>query len=128
MIELRHNTEQKIRVGVLLTKQTKLTDPLNPIFGATLDWFWWRYIVKADETVQNIVMRNWADIPDCAGCYFLTLTVDDTSVLGPLTLYLYDSSSLGRPIFMQFRVVSQMFWDAKYNNDVLSIESQPQKG
>lgn len=128
MIELRHNTEQIIRVGVLLTKQSKLTDPLDPIYGAQLSWYWWRYIVKADGTVQDILTRTWTDIPNCAGCYFLTLTIADTSILGPLVLYIYDAGSLGKPVFMEFEVVSQCFWDAKYNDDCLVIESQAQKG
>lgn len=128
MIELRHNTEQIIRVGVLLTKQSKLTDPLNPIYGALLEWYYWRYIVKADGTVQDILTRTWTDIPNCAGCYFLTLTAADTEMLGPLTLYIYDAGSLGKPIFMEFEIVSKCFWDAKYNDDCLVIESQAQKG
>lgn len=128
MIELRHNTEQIIRVGVLLTKQSKLTDPLNPIYGALLEWYYWRYIVKADGTVQDILTRTWTDIPNCAGCYFLTLTAADTEMLGPLTLYIYDAGSLGNPIFMEFEIVSKCFWDAKYNDDCLVIESQAQKG
>jgi hypothetical protein len=128
MIELRHNTEQVIRVGVLVTKQSKMTDPLNPVYGALLSWYYWRYIVKADGSVQDILTRTWVDITNCAGCYFLTLTISDTSILGPLILYIYDAGSLGKPIFMEFEVVSQVFWDAKYNNDCLSIECQAQKG
>jgi len=128
MIELRHNTEQVVRVGVLVTKQTKLTDPLDPVYGALLEWYYWRYIVRADGSTWDILTRTWTDIPNCAGCYFLTLTIADTSCLGPLVLYIYDSGSLGKPIFMEFEVVSQYFWDAKYNNDCLIIESQAQKG
>ena len=128
MIELRNNTEQVVRVGVLVTKQTKLTDPLDPVYGALLEWYYWRYIVRADGSTWDILTRTWTDIPNCAGCYFLTLTIADTSCLGPLVLYIYDSGSLGKPIFMEFEVVSQYFWDAKYNNDCLIIESQAQKG
>jgi len=128
MIELRQNTEQIIRVGVLLTKQPKLSDPLDPIYGALLEWYYWRYIIKANGFVQDILTRTWIDIPNCTGCYFLTLTAGDTSELGSMVLYIYDAGSLGRPIFMEFEVVSQYFWDAKYNNDCLVIESQAQKG
>ena len=128
MIELRHNTQQILRVGVLLTKQIKLTDPLNPISGALLSWYFWRYIVKANGVVQDILTRTWTNIPNCAGCYFLTVTVADTSVLGPLILYIYDAGSLGKPIFMEFEVISQNMWDSKYSNGQLAIESQAQKG
>jgi len=128
MIELRHNTQQILRVGVLLTKQLKVTDPLNPIYGALLSWYFWRYLVKADGTVQDILTRTWTDIPNCAGCYFLTVTVADTSILGPLILYIYDAGSLGKPIFMEFEVISQNMWDSKYSNGQLAIEPQAQKG
>jgi len=128
MIELRHNTEQRVRVGVLLTKQTKLTDPLNPIYGALLEWYYWRYIVKADGTTLDILTHSWDDIPNCAGCYFLTLTAADTNCLGPLILYIYDAGSLGKPIFMEFEVVAQNIWDCKYGDSLPCIESQAQKG
>ena len=107
MQELRHNTEQIIRVGVLLTKQTKLTDPLDPIYGALLSWYYWRYWIKADGTVIDIINHAWSDIPNCAGCYFLTLTAEDTNKLGPATLYIYDAGSLGKPIFMNFEIVAK---------------------
>ena len=113
---------------MLLTKQNKLTDPLDPIYGASLSWYYWRYIVKGDGSVQDILLRTWVDIPDCAGCYFLTLTAEDTSKLGPLILYIYDAGSLGRPIFMEFEVVSRNVWDAKYNTKLLSVEIEAQKG
>lgn len=120
-MELRQGTEQVIRVGVLLTKQTKMTDPLNPIYGALLSWYFWRYIIKADGAVQDIVTRAWTDIPNCAGCYFLILTITDTEHLGPLTLYIYDASSLGKPIFMEFEVINRNSYDAKYNVNNLPV-------
>lgn len=130
MIELRHNTQQVLRVGVLLTKQTKLTDPLNPIYGALLSWYFWRYIVKANGVVLDILTRTWADIPNCAGCYFLSLTTTDTNVLGPLVLYIYDAGSMGKPIFMEFNVINKNSYDSKYEvNDTLVVVSQhAQKG
>lgn len=128
MIELRHNTQQVLRVGVLLTKQIKLTDSLDPIYGSLLEWYYWRYIVKADGTTQDILTRTWTDIPNCAGCYFLTLTATDTNCLGPLVLYIYDAGSLGKPIFMEFEVISQNTWACKYGDGLSCIESQAQKG
>jgi len=130
MQELRHNTEQIIRVGVLLTKQLKMTDPLNPIYGAFLSWYYWRYLIKSDGTVIDILNHIWGDIPDCAGCYFLTVTMTDTNQLGPLILYLYDAESLGKPIFMEFNVINQNLYDSKYGvSDLLIVTSQhAQKG
>lgn len=133
MIELRYNTEQVIRVGVFLAKQTEFADPVNPISGFLLEWCYWRHIVKAEyddtgQIVWDIVTRTWEDIPNCAGCYFLTLTAADTDCLGPLVLYIYNANLMKKPIFMEFEVVSQYFWDAKYSNNRLEIESQAQKG
>lgn len=127
MVELRHNTEQIVKVGVLLTKQLKMTDPLNPVFGALLSWYYWRYLVKADGMVVDILTYTWSDIPNCAGCYFLTLPVGDTNKLGPLTLYIYDAVSLGRPIFMEFSVINKNSYDSKYNiNDLPVVYSESQ--
>lgn len=106
-MELQQGIEQKVRVGVLLAKPTKFSDPRNPVYGALLSWYYWRYIVKADETIIDILAHVWSDVPNCAGCYFLTLTASDTEKLGPLTLYIYDVVSLGKPIFMQFEVVAR---------------------
>jgi len=130
VIELRHNTEQIIKVGVLLTKQLKMTDPLDPIYGAQLSWYYWRYLIKSDGTTVDILNHTWSDIPNCAGCYFLTVTETDTNQLGSLIVYIYDAASLGKPIFMEFEVISQNVWDSKYSaNDFLITESQhAQKG
>lgn len=125
--QLRHETEQKIRVGVLLTKQVKLTDPLNPVYGALLSWYYWRYLVKADETSVDIVNHNWSDIPNCAGLYYLTLTAEDTNKLGPLVLYIYDAGSLGSPILMYFEVIDKNVYDAKYGIELLKVEPEAQE-
>jgi len=130
MQELRHNTEQTIKVGVLLAKSHKFEDPVNPVYGAQLSWYYWRYLVKADGTIVDIVNHTWSDIPNCAGCYFLTLTASDCDKLGSLILYLYDATSLGVPIFMEFNVINKNSYDSKYNvDDLLVVESQhAQKG
>jgi hypothetical protein len=127
-MELRHNTQQTIRVGVLLAKTHKFEDPMNPVYGALLEWYYWRYLIKPDGTVVDILNHTWSDIPNCAGCYFLTLTIQDTSLLGSLGLYLYDAASLGRPIFMNFNVIDKNVWDAKYGGSLLQVESHAQKG
>jgi hypothetical protein len=106
-MDLQQGVEQTVQVGVLLAKPTKFEDPMNPVYGALLSWYYWRYIVKSDGTVVDIVTRTWSDIPNCAGCYFLTLTATDTNKLGPLTVYIYDAASLGKPIFIQFEVTAK---------------------
>lgn len=120
-MELRQSTQQTVRVGVLLTKQVKLTDPLNPVYGAQLSWYYWRYLIKPDGTVIDAVTRPWMDIPNCAGCYYLTLLAPDTDQLGHLTLYIFDSKSLGKPIYETFYVTNQNEWDAKYDSKLLEV-------
>jgi len=115
-VELRQNTEQTVRIGVLLTKQSKLTDPLNPVYGAQLNWYYWRYLVKPDGTIIDLVTRSWIDIPGCTGCYYLTMLPSDTDQLGHLTVYIFDANSLGRPIFETLYVINSNEWDSKYDN------------
>lgn len=124
--ELRHETEQIVRVGVFLTKQVKLTDSLDPVSGAQLSWYYWRYIVKADGTVVDILSHTWSDIPSCAGLYYLTLLLTDTDKLGSLILYVYDATSLGKPILINFEVIKKNVYDARYGSALLKVESEPQ--
>ncbi len=121
-MELRQGTQQVVRVGVLIAKQGKLTDPLVPVIGAQLGWYFWRYIVIPDGTVIDIVNYAWSDIPNCAGCYYLTLSAIDTAYLGPLTLYLFDGSSLDKPIFETFEVIDRNVWDSKYGGSLMKVE------
>lgn len=126
MQELRYNTEQIVRVGVLLAK-TK-DNPIIPVTGATLNWFWWRYLIKSDGTVIDIINFYWNDIPNCDGCYFLTFPMNVCDKLGSLILYIHDSFSLGKPIFMEFNVITQNEWDSKYGNSLLSVEQDSKLG
>lgn len=127
-MEIRQGTQQTVRIGVLLTKQTKLTDPLNPVYGASLSWYYWRYLVKPDGTIVDLIGHPWMDIPNCAGCYYLTLSVTDTDQLGHLVVYIFDAVSLGKPIFQVFHVVTQNVWDAKYDSKLLQVEPFAEKG
>lgn len=124
--QLRYETKQVVRVGVLLAKQRKLTDPLVPVNGAQLSWYYWRYIVKANGHVVDIVNRAWSDIPSCAGLYYLTFTVGNTNKLGPLVLYIHDTELLNEPILMHFEVINKNVYDAKYGSALLKVETEPQ--
>lgn len=123
MYELRYNTQQIVRVGVLLAKPAKFENPSIPVSGALLSWYYWKYLIKSDGTVISILNHTWTDILNCAGCYFLTLTATDTNKLGPLVLYIYDVA-LGMPIYYIFNVVNQNEYDAKYSIKLLKVEQQ----
>jgi hypothetical protein len=123
--ELRFNTQQVVRVGILVAKNGSTGYPRIPVTGALLNWYWWRYLVKANEAVVDIVNNTWRDVPQCGGLYFLTLKATDVNVLGPLTLYIYDTASLGKPILQQFMVIGQNLYDSKYgNNTRLKTETE----
>jgi hypothetical protein len=123
--QLRYNTKQVVRVGVFLAKQRKLTDPLTPIVGAQLSQFYWRYVVKANGGVVDVVNRLWKDIPSCSGLYYLTLTAWNTNQLGPLVLYIHDQDLLNEPILMHFEVIDKNVYDSKYGNELLKVETEP---
>lgn len=118
MQDLRHNTQQTVCVGVLIAHNSDVI----PIEYASLSWYWWHYIIKADKSVVNIAGRTWSMVPSCDGVYFLTLTATDTDKLGPLKLYINDEFGLGKPIYLDFNVISKNLYDAKYSQNLLAVE------
>lgn len=110
---------------MLLGRRLKLTDPWNPVFGAQLNWYYWKYLIKSDGTVVDIATFVWQDIPGCAGCYFLTFPMMSCDKLGSLVLYIFDSTGLENPIFMEFSVMTQNEWDSKYGDKLLRVEQDP---
>ena len=128
MIELRQNTSQIIPVGVLLGKRAKFIDDNEPVYGAALAWYFWRCIIKADGIAVDIETRTWSDINYAAGYYNLTVLSSDVNLLGPLTVYIFDSSSLEVPVVVRCMVVNQNYYDSKYGPSLLRVESQAELG
>jgi len=124
--QIRHETLQKIRVGIFLGIQTRINIPPTPVVGAQLSWYYWKYLIKSDDTVVNIGSNTWGNIPSCAGLYYLTLTAANTNKLGPLVLYINDAA-LSKPVLMYFEVVSKNVYDAKYGVTLLKVELEAQK-
>jgi len=120
-MELRYNTEQIVRVGVFIEDLEYIGQPLYPVYGVNLTWYSWHYAVKADGTIVELCNHTWENIPNCSGCYYLTLTASDTDQLGPLILYFYDVS-LKDPIFMEFSVINPNVWDSKYGDNLMSVD------
>lgn len=125
MKELRHDSEQDVHVGVFLEKNKKGCQRI-PYSGLQLDWCYWRYLIKADGAVVDIVNRTWSGIPNCAGLYFLTLLASDVDQKGPLTIYIHDDGFLGKPVMMSFMIVDKNVYDSKYGNSLLKVETEPQ--
>lgn len=126
MQELRHNTGQVVRVGVIFHRRNKVNDPLIPAAGIQLDQFICRYLIKAGGQVVDIVDRPWSDIPQCMGCYNLNLSSINCNKLGSLVLYLFNGVPTEFPIWMEFNVINQNVYDAKYGNALLKVETEPQ--
>jgi len=125
-MELRHETVQTVPIGVLLRYKT--ATPNQPITGASLSWYWWTKIIKSDGVVVDIKTRNWTDVSNCDGMYFLTLLPSDTDVLGTLIVYIMDVE-LGYPIYKEFCVINKNNYDSKYSiNDSLFVESRHARG
>lgn len=122
--ELRYETEQTIVVGSLFEKRRRFSDSLTPIVGGQLSWYYWKYLIKSNGVVININNHSWSDIPDCNGCYFLTLTEQDTNKKGNLSLYIHDAD-FEMPIFLNFLVIDENVFDAKYGNTLLKVETDP---
>lgn len=108
----------------MLLEQQARGYPVTPVTGATLDWYWWRYLIKADGTVVDLLGHTWNDVPSCDGVYFLTLTAADLDQRGLLEVYIHDAVSLGRPILQRFWVVDKNAWDARYAEKLAAVDSQ----
>lgn len=128
MQELRYNTEQTVKVGVIFHRRGRSTDPLIPAYGIKIGDFISRHAIKSDGTVVDLLGRVWSDIAACMGCYSLTFTVSDCNKLGSLVLYLFNGVETEFPIFTEFTVISQNVWDSKYNSKFLRVENFAQKG
>lgn len=124
MQELRHETEQTIVVGLFLEKKSR-GYPINPYSGMSLDWCWWRYLIKSNGTVVDISSRAWEDVPNCDGMYFLTLLSSDVNRKGFLTVYIHDASFLGKPVVQYFQVVDKNVYDSKYGDELLKVSPEP---
>lgn len=53
------------------------------------------------------------------GWYYITLDATDTGTLGRLTLAVYETGAI--PVFHEFMVVNQQYWDSKYSSDKLQV-------
>ena len=127
-MELRQNTSQSITVGPVLGKITRLADPLIPISNALLSQCTYARLIRNSGTSVSVGARTWYAVPDCAGFYTFPIAPSDVNTLGSLYLCVYNQSTWERPVVMEFEVISQNMWDAKYNNVLLSVEQSAQKG
>ena len=118
MQEIRQSTEIKVRIG----SAVDATDGVTPETGMSLATADQTELLKHNGAVTVDVSANtFAVVTGCDGWYDLTLTTGNTDTLGQLTVVIQDSS-LMCPIFRDFVVVTQNYWDSKYSTDRLQVD------
>jgi hypothetical protein len=109
--ELRQSTEYNIKIGPFVD----VGDGFTPETGITIDAADEAEILKANTTGTLAIAGTLTAITNCDGWYYLTLSAGDTDELGPLTIVIQDDSAC-LPVFKEFEVVEQNYWDTKYNS------------
>ena len=118
MQELRQSTEIKVRVG----SAVDATDGVTPETTLTLGAADQAELLKHNGAATvDISGRAFAAVTSVSGWYDLTLTTTDTNTLGQLTVVIQDSSLMA-PIFRDFMVIAQQYWDSKYSTDTLQVD------
>jgi len=117
MQELRQSTEMKVRVGPFVD----VSDGFTPQTDITLAGNEAEALKHNGAATVDISSNTWAAVTGCRGWYDLTLTTDDTDTLGQLTIVVQDDSDC-LPVFRDFLVVTQNYWDSKYSTDKLQVD------
>jgi len=117
-MELRQSTEIKVRIGPFLDA----TDGKTPETDITLGAADQAEILKANGVATvDISGATWAAVSDCDGWYDLTITTSTSDTLGHLSVVVQDDS-VCLPVFGEFQVVTQNYWDSKYSTDKLQVD------
>ena len=118
MQEIRQSSEIKVRIGDAMDATDGVT-PETELSLATADQT--ELLKHNGAATVDISANTFAAVTGCDGWYDLTLTAGNTDTLGQLTAVIQDSS-LMRPIFRDFMVVTQNYWDSKYSTDRLQVD------
>lgn len=118
MQELRQSTEIKVRIGCAMDATDGVTPETSLDLGAADQA---ELLKHNGAATVDISGNTFAAITGCDGWYDLTLTTSNTNTLGQLTVVIQDSS-LMTPIFRDFMVVTQNYWDSKYSTDKLQVD------
>ncbi|MCG8004694.1 MAG: hypothetical protein JAY88_14740 [Candidatus Thiodiazotropha lotti] len=112
MQELRQSTSITIRLGPAVDAADGVTPETTLALGAADQ----AELLKADGAATiDISGRTFAAVTGVDGWYDLSLTAADVDTLGALDLVVQDAD-LCAPIFKQFQVVSQAYYDSKYGS------------
>jgi len=118
MQELRQNTAVKVRIG----SAVDATDGVTPVTTVALAAADQAELLKHDGSATTDITGNtFSVVTACDGWYDLQLTTDDTSTLGQVTVVIQDSTLIV-PIFKDFMVTTENYWDSKYGTHVIFDE------
>jgi hypothetical protein len=109
MQELRQSTIVEIKIGGCYDST-----------GMTLDGADEAEILKHSVTATAGIAGTLTAITGCDGWYLLTLSASDTDTLGEMTIVIQDDS-LCLPIWRDYEVVSQNYYDSKYGSDSFKV-------
>lgn len=110
MQELRQSTSIIIKVGPVVN-----STGITPVTNLTIDGADEAEILKNGTTATLAISGTLTAITNCDGWYNLTLASTDPSALGPMKLVIQDDSAC-LPVWMDFMVVTQEYYDTKYNS------------
>ena len=115
MQELRQSTIVEIKVGGCYD-----STGMVPVTNLTIDGADEAEILKHGVTATAGIAGTLTAITGCDGWYILTLSASDTDTLGEMTLVIQDDS-LCLPIWRDYEVVSQNYYDSKYGSDSFKV-------
>jgi len=119
MQEIKQNTAIKIRIGPAVDA----LDGVTPVTTVTLGAADQAELLKHDGTATtDITGSTFTPVTNCDGWYDLQLTITDTDTLGQITVVIQDLSLIV-PIFRDFMVTTENYWDSKYGTDKLEVDA-----
>ena len=109
-MELRQSTSRMIKVGMAVN-----STGVTPVTNLTIDAADQAEILKEGTTATQAISGTLTAITNCDGWYNLTLADTETSAIGNLTVVINDASLI-LPIWRDYSIVEQGYYDTKYNS------------
>ena len=128
-MELRQSTATAVVIGPFLDDSDGYT-PLTSVTVASIDADLYKHSNAHPRTGTGLTITASGGSNDCShianGYYSLELTATDVGTLGTLRLTLNYSGAL--PLWHDFEVVTQNYWDSKYGSDYLQVDAVQVEG
>jgi len=110
MQELRQSTAINVKIGPAVN-----STGVTPVTNLTVTGADEAEILKNGTTATLAIGGTLSAITNADGWYNMSLTTGDTNTIGPLTVAINDDSLI-LPIFRDYMVLEQGFFDTKYNS------------